>query len=209
MNSARNSASSESRFRPTPPSPFALITAEGVFLRVLCMSGPCARAKGATQTAKRDNRDIPASHRGLIGLTGPPGRCKEALNPREEASIPHCQKQKKHCVINSLSRGGGSSPRRTRLRTDFPVKQGKYRENSRFRPILALLGPAITLKNNRFFFKFPKQLNREFFQRNRELNPRNRELSGGSGNRRMGPPQLRIRGPHPPLFKKPRISAAD
>jgi hypothetical protein len=91
----------------------------------------------------------------------------------------------------------------------FPVKQGKNRENSRFRPISALLDPAISLKNNRFFLKFPKQQNREFFQRNRELNPQNRELFGGSGNRRMGPPQLRIRGPHPPLFKKMRISAAD
>jgi hypothetical protein len=77
-------------------------------------------------------------------------------------------------LIYSMGYGGGSSLLRTRLHTDFPVKQGKNRENSRFRPILALLGPAITLKNNRFFFKFPKQQNREFFQRNRELNPQNR-----------------------------------
>jgi hypothetical protein len=105
--------------------------------------------------------------------------------------------------------GGGSSLLRTRLRTDFPVKQGKNRENLRFRPILALLDPATTLKSNCFFFKFPKQQNSEFFQRNRELNPQNRELSGGSGNRRTGLPLLWIREPHPPLFKKPRISAAD
>ena len=90
--------------------------------------------------------------------------------------------------------GGGSSLLRTRLHTDFPVKQGKNRENSRFMPNLALLGPAITLRNNRFFFKFPKQ--------------QNRELSGGSGSRRTGPPQLQIGDPHPTLFKKPRISAA-
>jgi hypothetical protein len=71
-----------------------------------CMSA-CARAKGATQTAKRDIRDIPASHWGRIGLTGPPGRCEEALNPREEASISHYEKSKKYFVINDLTRGGG------------------------------------------------------------------------------------------------------
>jgi len=78
---------------------------------------PCARAKGATQTAKRDIRDIPASHRGLIGLPGPPGRCEEALNPREEAPIPHYEKSKKYCVINSLRLGGGVSLMRTSLQS--------------------------------------------------------------------------------------------
>ncbi len=67
----------------------------------------CARAKGATQTAKRDIWDIPAAQWGLIGLTGPPGRCEEALNPREEAPIPHYEKSKKYCIINDLTSGGG------------------------------------------------------------------------------------------------------
>jgi len=114
-----------------------------------------ARANRATQTAKRDIRDIPATHTGLIGLSAPPGRCGEVLNPRDEALIPRPQKHEKYCNINDLSRGGGSSLLRTRLRVKFPVMQGKYREFTRIRPILALLDTAILLKNGRFFLKFP------------------------------------------------------
>ena len=55
----------------------------------------------------------------------------------------------------------------------------------------------LTLLNN--FCKFPKRRNREFFQPNREFKLQNRELSGGSGNRRTGPPQLQIGGTIPTI----------
>ena len=42
--------------------------------------------------------------------------------------------------IGSLG-GGGNSLLRTRLRTEFPVKQGKYREFLRFSPESAHLRP--------------------------------------------------------------------
>ncbi len=45
--------------------------------------------------------------------------------------------------------------------------------------------------------------------RNREFKLQNRELSGGSGNRRMGPPQLQIGGPQPPLFADFRSRTAE
>ena len=65
----------------------------------------------------------------------------------------------------------------------------------------------LTLLNN--FCKFPKRRNREFFQPNREFKLQNRELSGGSGNRRTGPPQLQIGGPETPLFADFRSRTAE
>jgi hypothetical protein len=156
MNSVRNSVSSEPHFRPTPPTPFAFITAEGIFVPARCESRH-RHANRATQTAKRDNWDIPASHTGLIGLSAPP---RPQPPGRGANSAP--SKPENHCNINFLSRGGGSSPERTRLRVKFPVMQGKYREFSRIRPILPLFESATLLKNRHFFLKFPTRWNREF-----------------------------------------------
>jgi hypothetical protein len=54
MNSVRYSASSESHYRPTPPTPFALILGEVYFRAGVMHERRCARANRATQIAKRD-----------------------------------------------------------------------------------------------------------------------------------------------------------
>jgi hypothetical protein len=46
---------------------------------------------------------------------------------------------------------------------DFPIMQGKYRENSLFGPIVVLLGPVIMQKNSGLILKFPTWRSREFF----------------------------------------------
>ncbi|MCH8154938.1 MAG: hypothetical protein IH786_06695 [Proteobacteria bacterium] len=83
---------------------------------------------------------------------------------------------------------------------EFPVKQGKNREFSQNQAVMGRIGCSNELLSHVFLVEFPKHRNREFFQPNREFKLQNRELSGGSGNRRTGPPQLQIGGPQPPLF---------
>ncbi len=78
---------------------------------------------------------------------------------------------------------------------EFPVKQGKNREFSQNQAMLGRIGCSNELLSRVFLLEFPKHRNREIFQPNREFKPQNRELSGGSGNRRTGPPQLQIGGP--------------
>ena len=131
MNSAPGSASSE----PHPPRNTAnalrLQKAEGDLVR-----GRDARRGGAanrtTQTAERDIRGIEAPHTGLDCLTGPYGRCTQALNPRKEVAIPHRRKSEISCNIKDLSRGGAGSLERTRLRSNSLLcreNTGKFRES--------------------------------------------------------------------------------
>ena len=54
-----------------------------------------------------------------------------------------------------------------------------------------------------------REKNSEFFQPNRELKLQNRELSGGSGNRRTGPPQLQLGGTQPPLPNFVQLAETD
>ena len=114
MNSAPGSASSE----PHPPRNTAnalrLQKEEGDLV-----TGRDARRGGAanrtTRTAERDIQGIGSPHTGLGCLTGPYGRCTQALNPRKESRIQHYRKHENHCVIKDLSRGGAGSLERTRL----------------------------------------------------------------------------------------------
>ncbi len=118
MNSAPGSASSE----PHPPRDTANALrpqkAEGDLVTGRD-SRRGAAANRTTRTAERDIRGIGGPHTGLGCLTGPYGRCTQALNPRKESQIPHRRKPEKHCDINRLSRGGGSGIRThgTRKRT--------------------------------------------------------------------------------------------
>ena len=110
MNSAPGSASSE----PHPPRNTANALrpekAEGdlVTARDSRRGGAANRTTG---TAERDIRGIGGPHTGLGCLTGPRGRCTQALNPRKESRIPHHRKPAKRCNINDLSRGGGGGIR--------------------------------------------------------------------------------------------------
>ncbi len=110
MNSAPGSASSEPHPAHNTADALRPQKAEGDLV-----TGRDSRRGGAanrtTRTAERDIRDIGAPHTGLGCLTGPRGRCTQALNPRKESRIPPYRKPEKHCDINHLSRGGGGGIR--------------------------------------------------------------------------------------------------
>ncbi len=118
MNSAPGSASSEPHSPRNTANALRPQKAEGDLV-----TGRDSRRGGAvnrtTRTAERDIRDIGAPHTGLGCLTGPYGRCTQALNPRKESRIPHRRKPEKQRYINGLSRGGESGIRThgTRKRT--------------------------------------------------------------------------------------------
>jgi hypothetical protein len=62
------------------------------------------------------------------------------------------------------------------LGVKLPVKHGKYREFSRFRPSWGRLAAEKALSSRGFLAEFPTQRNRELFWRNREFSWRNREF---------------------------------
>ncbi len=110
MNSAPGSASSDPRPPRNTANALRLQQADGDLVR-----GRDSRRGGTanrtTRTAERDIRGIGAPHTGLGCLTGPYGRCTQALNPREESRILHHRKPGKYCNITDLSRGGGGGIR--------------------------------------------------------------------------------------------------
>ncbi len=129
MNSAPGSVSSE----PHPPRYPAIALrpkSGGRSGSTSRCESRCCRANRTTQIAKRDIWDIGGPHTGLIGLTGPWGRCTQALNPRKEPRIQHRRKPEKPCHIKHLNRGGGGgirthgAPKRT---TVFEFDDGRTR----------------------------------------------------------------------------------
>ena len=130
MNSAPGSASSEPHPARNTANALRPQKAEGDLAR-----GRDARRGGAanrtTRTAERDIRGIGGPHTGLGCLTGPYGRCTQALNPRKESRIPHRQKPEKHCDIKDLSRGGWGGIRTHETLSRLPVfKTGAFNRSA-------------------------------------------------------------------------------
>ncbi len=75
-----------------------------------------------------------------------------------------------------MKNGGAGSLERTRLRREFPVKQGKNREFSRITPESGLRTPYNALIFLLLLVGFPKRQNRELPDPSREFLARNREF---------------------------------
>src|ERR1035437_2408804 len=71
----------------------------------------------------------------------------------------------------------------------FPVKQGKYREFSRFGASRGRPAAEKALSSLWFSWEFPTQPNRELFRGNRELFQRIREFSGRIRETQAGVPK--------------------
>ena len=106
-----------------------------------------------------------------------PVRCRNLRRLREQKRAPILS------LLQNVGKdarlfGGWRSLDRTRLRTQFPDQQGKYREFRRFPRRFELLRREKPWNRLGFFGKFPTHRNRELFLGNRDLFRQIREFLG-------------------------------
>ncbi len=151
-------------------------------------------------TAFGENARRETGNRAISGRREQTKFTGRSRKPREPCGFTGWRHRRRNRVVEIMAVDAVCSEP---VSAEFPVKQVKNREFSQNHPLIRPVGRSNRLGSQVFSVEFPKRRNRELFQRNREFHPRNRELSGGSGNRRTGPPQPQIGGPKQPRFDTP------